>query len=225
MKLLKLSLILVILSFLVFNSTNITTGAIVKTPVIEKIDLMVDGSITPITKNLTETFHFITHMTLEMEYNDPNWIGTEFGKGTALTNGTCFLYKGSPFFYKNITENKQLYSFFSSVDRFTDDQDPKNVHVTAYLKFDRTFFIQLPISSLTDLQIMIQDDLTSATYDLVEFELFIQGYTLETVIENTQKSPNLLMEIQDFAVGFMNEPLWWIVLIIPSAVVIMLIRK
>lgn len=225
MKLSKTLLICFILAFFVFNSVNITTAAMIYTPVSESLNLKLDGSITPVTINLTETFHYVTYIMLHMEYDDPNFIGGEFGEGTALINGTRVLYKGNSLVNGNLKDNDDFYDYFADVNRFTDDKDPKSTHIHAHLDFTGTFQHNLRIHSFTDFQIVIQDDLTSATYDLTSFDLFIHGFLSETAIENTQRPPNLLAQIQGFAVGFMSEPLFWVILLIPLAFIITLVRK
>lgn len=210
--------------FGLFLSTSMVFGGEVYSPVVEKIDLLVDGSITPITKNLTTTFDYITHITIELDYDDPVWIGTEFGESTALVNGTQILYKGTSLLGENIKKNDHFIGYFEDTDIFQDDKSPAWTHTYAKINCKSFFGQNLQISALTDLQFIVNDNITAVAIDIQEFEVYISGYTMSEVGDNRQAPPNIFSDIQDFAVEFMKEPLWWVTLLIPAAAIFVVLK-
>jgi len=173
------------LSILLFAVLFISVGSVqatdVKMPLNEKIDCLVDGSITPITKNLTVAFDYITHITVELDYDDPSWIGTEFAEGARLTNGTQVLYKGSSLFPDNIEKNDHFFAYFDRVEHFVDDREPKGTHVYAKIGCVEFFGYELKIDELTDFQVIINDELNASSYDIEEFEFYLIGYSLDSL--------------------------------------------
>ena len=181
----KKKVLLVIVIVLMLAATlrpaDSVNAAIIYTPVSEVIDLKVDGSDVSVTKSLTKTYDYITHMTLRFSYNDTLFIGDEFGEGTELENGTCFLYQGADYFANPVSRNEQFYKFFEEITQFVDDKDPKHTHLIGHLDFEHVFGHPLRITALTDLQFKVQDDLTSSTYDLDAFKIVIQGNVISSL--------------------------------------------
>ena len=179
----KVLLVIIILLMLAasLRPADSVKAAIIYTPVSEVIDLKVDGSDASVTKSLTKTYDYITHITLRFSYNDTLFIGDEFGEGTALENGTCFLYQGADYFANPVKRNEQFYKFFEETTRFVDDKDPKHIHIIGHLEFEHIFGHPLRITALTDLQFKVQDDLTSSTYDIDAFKMVIQGNVISSL--------------------------------------------
>ncbi len=109
-------------------------------PVIESLDLLVDGSVSPVTITLTQDFDVIMRFIFELEYDDPSFIGEEFAEAGPLTNGTCICVNGDSLFDFNITQNDDFMRMSYDTTVFHDDKEPKVTHVFTRLSFCNRFF-------------------------------------------------------------------------------------
>jgi hypothetical protein len=195
-------------------TTVLATDKTVLYPIAEYVDLYIDGSTTAQTVNLTEDFDYVARITFTLIFDgDIDFL--HFGAlGTPLTNGTAIQYNSSSLFSKNITCNHCFASLTYDMAIFSDDKNPIEHHLVARITFAHIVDDKGLDVRNYDLQFIVQDDITSACDN---FFVCVQGYKLVSTPDNEAPPPNLLNNIQYFAVEFMSQPLLWVVLLMPLA--------
>jgi len=211
--------------FLIFVSIICTTNSVagpstIHYPVVETVDLLVDGSITPQTISLTDDFHYVNRIGFVMIWEENSIDYDQFGNHTdELENGTLIYYNNSQIF-NAITCIRCFTSFSYDIQILKDDKNPIENHLSARVSFNN--FVEGGLDVRTyDLQFIVQDN---NTLYASTFIVQIQGEKIIEVVDEKAPRPNLLDNINNFAIEFMKEPLWWVWLLIPLAAVVLIIR-
>ena len=103
-------------------------------PVVESLDLMVDGSITPVLVNITKDYDYISRVIWMLHFIDNEIDYNTFGLLGALTNGSELIYDGSSLNMPIKTLNDLSHmSYDLRID--SDDKNPKDNHVVGRLSF------------------------------------------------------------------------------------------
>ena len=194
-------------------------------PLSETIDLLLDGS-TPIRINLTKDFDFISRILFELGYDDPTFIGSEFAKGSALSNGICICVNNEPFFDFNITKNDHFPRIAYDTTIFQDDKQPAETHI--YSRFSFSKFSSpygLAYTSNSSFFVIIQDDMTAVSLAIVEFNLEIQGFRWDETKIEQQELTNPFDTMNIWFVWFLSMwPLWLVTIIILAVFIYILIQ-
>ena len=221
----KKLLLVLLLSFFIIPVTNVSSVTELRQiPVVEEIDLLVDGSITPITKGLSKTYSYISRIIIELDYDNDKFVGSEFAAGSALTNGTSILINGDPVFPNNITKNDQFFTLAFDVVQFTDEATPKETHIYTRLALSNVLPpFGLFYTNSSSLSFIVQDDLTAIGLAISEFEVTVAGFLYETVVLAESFTDDF------FLIAFLNNlalylAQYWIVILGTSAVIIILIK-
>ncbi len=222
----------IIIFFIIFllpvasAAANINQADRKRIPVTEKIDLLTDGSINPVRKNITIGFDFITELHFELDYEQINWIPSDFGSGDPLENGTVIFVNDEPFFETNITTNDFFFFICDEVGFIQDDKEPKVTHIYGVINFFQMAFPNgLAYVDNSNLYFVIQDDLTHVDYSLVVFEVLIKGFQWDETktIQGDLTNPFDTMNIW-FVWVLSMWPLWLVTIII-LAVFIFILRE
>lgn len=220
----KILLVVILLFFIIPVTYGSADTELKQVPVVEEIDLLVDGSITPITKSLTKTYNFISRVIIELDYDNANFVGSEFGAGAALTNGTSILINGDLVFPNNITTNDQFFTLAFDVVQFTDEATPKETHIYTRLALSTLLPpFGLVYAGASSLSFIVQDDLTDAGLAISKFQVVIAGSKFETVVLAESFTDDL------FIIEFLNNLAlylvqYWFVIVAVSAIGIVVIK-
>lgn len=160
-------------------------------PKAEIIDLIIDGSINPVRKNITKDFDFITKLHFELDYESATWIPTNFAASAPLTNGTSTIAGSTPLFDGNFTQNDKVYLVSDVAVVLQDDKAPKLTHVYGLINL----FEMIPPCGLayeTDdsLYFVVRDNLTDTDYKIEEFQVVVMGFKWEDDTGVERAAPN-----------------------------------
>lgn len=142
-------------------------------PVIEELDLFVDGSINPVHINQTGDYTFITRILFSLHWRSNAINHDDFGLIVAgLVNGTSISYDKQLLTgpMTNIHDFAHV-AFDSAI--VTDDKNPKDNHLTSRLSFFKFIPEGLRMGNNRNLTFTVEDDMTAAG-DL--FVVIIEGY-------------------------------------------------
>ena len=219
----KLLLVLILFLFIIPITSGSSTTEPQQVPVIETIDLFVDGS-TPIRFNLSKDFDFVVTIVFHLDYDDPNFIPSEFAEGPALTNGVFFGIENGPLVDFNITTNEGLTNIGVDTTIFQDDKVPKATHIFTRFNFQRILPpFGLAYTSNDSFYIIIQDNLTAAALDIERFVVHVAGFRFDEIILAESFTDEF------FYIDFLNNlalylAQYWIVILGVSAIIIILIK-
>ena len=193
----------------------------------EKLDLSVDGSINPVRKNLTKDFDYITEIHFELDYEQTDWIPSDFAAGNPLDNGTVIFVDSEPFFSTNITKNDFFFLVCHEAEFIQDDKTPKITHIYGKFKFGSVEFCSfgLPYLDNSSLYFVGQDNLTDGSYDIEEFEVLIFGYAFDTTKKVTPDLVNPFDTMNIWFVWFLSMWPLWLVTGLVLAVFIYILRE
>lgn len=151
--------------------------SLIQIPVVEEIDLLVDGSITPqhFTPNDSVTVWMRGMWVVEFIDNSLNFSG--WGAGNTLVNGTALRYDSINLITENITMLHQLGHESYDFDVKSDDKNPKGNHITSRYSFWKYVPDGLFMNGHT-LTLIVSDNQTAATYALDTFEIHLEGYLI-----------------------------------------------
>lgn len=176
-RLLKYSLLLVLL--LTFTSTPTSANL---SPVIETLDLMVDGAITTQFINQTpNTFSFIQRIIYGIHWENNAIDLDDFGN---LEGG---LVNGTKIFFDNLL----LVTFFDIHDFahvaydltiMTDDKNPVDNHLAVRLSFDKFIPGGLDVRANQNLTFSVQESINDTVVD--DFEVTLEGYSAPVPTSN-----------------------------------------
>lgn len=192
--------------------------------VLEKVDLFLDGSITPILVNLTTDMTHAMRFVWNLIWNDNTIDFDVFGTlAIALTNGTQVIYNGSDQL-DPITAIKDFGSVSYDVRIDSDDKNPKDNHLYSRLSFWK--FVDavdgLNIHDFT-LQFRVRDNITAACDN---FFVLVEGYKLVSPAGDPQQAPLNPFEYFDrWARWALTEPLIWLTIITTIAVFVFMAKK
>lgn len=142
-------------------------------PVIEELDLFVDGSINPVHINQTGDYTFITRILFSLHWRSNVINHDDFGLVVAgLVNGTSISYDGQLLTGPMTNIHDFAHVAFDS-EIVTDDKNPKDNHLTSRLSFFKFVPEGLRMGDNRNLTFTIEDDMTAAG-DL--FVVIIEGY-------------------------------------------------
>ena len=184
-----------------------------KLPSAETIDLHIDGSITPVRKNLVKKYDFVTKMHFELDYEQTNWIPSDFAAGDSLENGTATISGDGPLFGSgNFTNNDKIYLVADTVEFIQDDKSPKITHIYGQINlFEMIPPFGLSITSNDSLYFIVQDNLTAAVYAVVEFQVLIEGFRWDTTKRDTPAAINLFGWFNEVWLAITTETMWLLV--------------
>ena len=198
-------------------------NSISKLPLNETVDLLINGSI-PVRVNLTKDFDFVTRLIIELDYDDPNYLGINFAAAGPLTNGVCFCVEGESLFDFNITVNDDFTHMSYDTTVFKDDKNPKVTHVYSRFSFWKIAPpYGLAITSNDSLFFIVQDDMTAGGLAILDFEINVQGFKFVTDIPAESFTDDL------FLVEFLNNLAlylvqYWYIVVAVSAIGIVVIK-
>lgn len=193
----------------------------------EAVDLLVDGSINPVRKNLTRDYDFITKIHFELDYTQNVWIPSDFAASDPLENGTATLTEdGTLFGSGNFTKNDRVY-FVSDFTTFVvDDKAPKITHIYGVINlFEIIPIYGLAYTSRNSLYFIVQDNLTAPAYAIIEFQVLIQGFKWDETKAAIQSFPDPFETFNIWALWILSNWGLWLLTIIALAVLIFIIRK
>ncbi len=219
----KVLLVLIFFSFLIPIIGVSGETELKQFPVIETIDLLVNGTI-PIRFNLSKDFDFVVVVIFHLDYDDPNYIPSEFAEGPALTNGIFICVENTGLLDFNITDNEGLTNLGFETTIFQDDKVPKATHVFTRFTFQRILPpFGLSYTSNDSFFITIQDDLTAAALDIDGIEVHIAGFKFETIIlaESFNADFFLIDFLNNMALAFTQ---YWFVILAVCGVIIAVIK-
>lgn len=206
----RLAIIIIIL--IVCPSVIITSAETErkKLPSAETIDLHIDGSMTPVRKNLVNNYDFVTKIHFELDFEETQWIPSNFAAGAPLANGTATISRDGPLFGSgNFTQNDKIYLVADSVVFIQDDKTPKVTHLYGRINlFEMIPIYGLAISSLDDLYFIVQDNLTAATYAVVEFQVLIEGFAWDTTKIDSPAATNWFGWLNNVWLSLTTELVW-----------------
>lgn len=192
--------------------------------VLERVDLFLDGSITPITVNLTEDFQHVMRFVWNLIWMDNNIEFAVFGDlATPLTNGTQVLYNETVQL-DPITAIGDFGSVSYDVRIDSDSRNPKENHLYSRLSFWK--FIDsdegLNVHDFT-LQFRVRDNITDACDN---FFVLVEGYKLFMPNEDPQQAPlNPFQYFDRWARWAMTEPLIWLTIVLGIAAFVFMAKK
>lgn len=198
---------------------------IAKIPLVETLDLRVDGSITPVTVALTKDYDYVGSLVFGLGYTDPAYVASEFAKGPALTNGTCMMVNNALFLDFNFTQNNDFGKIAYDMTVLHDDEDPEDTHIHARFNFDLFCPGGLAISSDTSLFFLVQDDLTAAALAIVTFVVIVEGYQIDQQVVPKQSPLNPFEYFDRWARWAVTQPLIWLMIILGFVVIIFVFRS
>lgn len=168
---------LALLTFLTPTIARTRADTLIKIPVVEELDLLVDGSITPqhFTPNESVTMWMRGVWVVEFIDNALNFSG--WGAGNSLTNGTAMRYDTTNLIIENITHLHQLGHESYDFSIISDDKNPKGNHITSRYSFFRFVPGGLFMNGHT-LTLIVSDNQTAAEYAIDTFEIHLEGYLL-----------------------------------------------
>lgn len=219
----KILLALIFFSFLIPVIDVSGDTELKQIPVVETLDLLVNGS-TPIRFNLSKDFDFVVVVIFHLDYDDPNYIPSEFAEAGPLPNGIFICVENTALLDFNITDNEGLTNLGFETTIFQDDKVPKATHVFTRFSFQRILPpFGLSYTSNDSFFITIQDDLTVAALDILEFEVHIAGFRFETIVLAESFTDDF------FLINFLNNlalllTQYWIVVLAVSGTIIVLIK-
>lgn len=212
--------IILMLGTMVLTIIPAAGTSIIHFPLVETLDLLVDGSETPQTIDYTNNFDTINRMCFVLIWEENSTDYDQFGNHTdELENGTLIYYNNLQIF-NTITCIKSFESFSYDLQILEDDKNPIENHLIAQVSFDNFVEGGLDVRAY-DLQFIVQDNNTAYASTFV---VQIQGEEIIEVVDEKAPRPSFFDGINDFAVEFMKEPLWWVWLLIPIAAVVLLIK-
>lgn len=183
-------------------------------PTAEIIDLILDGSITPVRKNLTKNYDFVTKIHLELDYEQTNWIPSDFAASDPLVNGTATISGDSPLFDSgNFTQNDKIYLVSDYTEFIQDDKTPKVTHIYGTINlFEMIPFYGISITSNDSLYFIVQDNLTAAAYAIVEFQVLIEGFRWDTTKIDAPAATNWFGWFNEVWLILTTEFLWLLII-------------
>ena len=197
-------------------------------PRIETVDLLVDGSITPVRKNLTKNYDFVTKIHFELDYVQNQWIPSDFAASDPLENGTATISGNDLLFGSgNFTENDKVYYVSDSTAFIQDDKTPKVTHIYGIINlFEIMPIYGLAITSIDSLYFLVQDNLTAAVYAITEFQVLIQGFQWDTTKIDSPAATNLFGWFNEVWLAITAESFWVLmVFLVVIALPLVLWRK
>ena len=218
-------ILLVLILFSIITPITYVSGEteLKQIPVIETLDLLVNGT-TPVRFNLSKDFDFVVVVIFHLDYDDPNYIPSEFAEGPALANGIFICVENIGLLDFNITDNEGLTNLGFETTIFQDDKVPKATHVFTRFTFQRVLPpFGLSYTSNDSFFITIQDDLTAANLDIDELEVHVAGFRFEEVIlaESFTDDMFLIQFLNNLALYLVQ---YWYVIVAVSAVGIVIIK-
>jgi hypothetical protein len=132
-------------------------------PVFENLNWNVDGSITPVYINITESITFIKKILIHISWVDNTWDILEFAGETALTHGINIHLDGVQLFPHNITSNVDFGHFTDDgdVELKTDDKNPKSNSICASISLTRFMTTGIYINGISNFGIVVFDNITN----------------------------------------------------------------
>lgn len=152
-----------------------------KTLHLSKADLLVDGSITPQTINVTgfPVGSWITLLVLNIHFEDNALDFDQWGSGAALTNGTAFLIDSRSMLGENLTTNHGFGHVSGDLTIFTDEKNPKDRHFVS--KFALAEVVPpwgILWTTNESMQFLVQDNQTAAANGIDAFEITVEGFSI-----------------------------------------------
>lgn len=195
-------------------------------PQAEIIDLILDGSINPVRKNLTKDYDFITKLHFELDYEQTDWIPSDFAASDALENGTATISENGALFDGNFTQNDKVYFAADIAIVVQDDKTPKVTHIYGLINlFEIMPIYGLAYTTIDSLYFIVQDNLTAPAYAIVEFQVLVIGFKWDDTKEASSSPPNPFETLNTWALWFMANWGLWLLVIVALAVFIFIIRK
>ncbi len=147
-----------------------------RAPVIENVELNVDGSITPQLINITKDFDYVARLIVHLHWLANFIFFDDFGSGSALANGSLVLYDGVAF-NSAVKSHEDFGKLSYDIVILTDERSPKSNRLLARLSFTR--FIDnnlgLKIKDGHMLSFLIRDNITDQAD---EFSVLVEGWKL-----------------------------------------------
>lgn len=147
-------------------------------PIAKKLDLTVNGSGTPVSVSVSvDDYTYITRLIWKFEFADNTIEWTNFGAGSALTNGINVFYHQSNIFPQAIKSNSDFFDYGYDVNLQKDGAaTPGNV-LSARWSFDKWVPHGLGMWNSEAFSIQIADDLRTVTRtDITSLFCIIEGW-------------------------------------------------
>lgn len=225
-------LVSLILSLIIFSS--VASAIIVEenfvqrkqAPQAEIIDLILDGSINPVRKNLTKDYDFITKLHFELDYEQTDWIPSDFAASDALENGTATISENGALFDGNFTQNDKVYLASDIAIVVQDDKTPKVTHIYGLINlFEIMPIYGLAYTTIDSLYFLVQDNLTAPAYAIVEFQVLVIGFKWDETKDATVQPSNPFETFNIWALWILSSWGLWLIVIVALAVFIFILRK
>jgi hypothetical protein len=178
---------IVLISFCLFP-ISIQADETNEYPVFENLDWKVDGSVTPVYINATQTFTFVKKILIHISWVDNTWDIDEFAGETALTHGINIHLDGVQLFPHNITTNIDFGHFTDDgdVELKTDDKNPKSNSICASISLTRFMTTGVYINGISNFGIVVFDNITNVA-NLNQAHADVSGfYDSEYLVEDVE---------------------------------------
>lgn len=179
-------------------------------PVIEEIDLLVDGSIIPQVFTPNETALYWMRSVWSLHFIDASVDFTVWGAdGGNLENGTSMFYDDINLLPGNITNTHDFVHTAYNLDWFQDDKTPKDNHFVSRYSFFRHTPNGLYMPDHT-FRIIVADNITAEIHAIDHFKVYLQGYTILNIPGGAEdETPDINIQ------GFLDDQLKIAVAIFP----------
>jgi hypothetical protein len=175
-----LLLVIVLVVFLPNTSNVVIANPIIHEPVVEVLDLIIDGSgAGGVFVNISKSFDFITQVIWSLDFDTNTLTMSNFADDTNLTNGINVYYNDVSLIDNiNITANAHFGHNAYDLSIIPSENNPKERLLNARWGFDRFSPDTggLLINTQRTLSVHIQDDLTALT-SITLFQIIINGYS------------------------------------------------
>lgn len=208
--------------------TNITivhaADDLIQVPVIEEMDLLIDGSATPQVFTPNASFLYLYRVVWVLSFVDNAVDFDGWGIGAALTNGTAMLYDSVSLIPDNITAVHEFAHVAYDLNWFQDERVPTGNYFTSRFTFSNFVPHGLLIPGHL-FEVVVQDDQTDVAYAIDIFEVYLEGYQLEFDAP-ALGGPNEdfpFRQIVNARVPFFNAPIYVMVIVLTGVACMLLI--
>lgn len=230
-QLISLVNIFILIGLFFFNpiSANASNEILIfKKPVINELDLFLDGSGTAITINLTKNFDYVCRFIYDLHFESNDLHFTSFGASGAgnLSTGVAVFYENELMFAKNITSIHAFTHTSYDIVILTDDKNPKVNHLACRLSFFK--FVPpwgLRILNNQSLQFIVADDITAVARAISHFSVTIEGFTIDETKEVKKPPSNPFETLNSWFAWFLASFGPWLIGILVFAILILLYKR
>ncbi|HDZ16661.1 hypothetical protein LCGC14_1068320 [marine sediment metagenome] len=173
------SLLLIVFPIVGANGQNqIPDGTVFRDPVIEIIDLNIDGT-GGVFVNVSQDFDYIMRLVYNLDFIDNSLDFDVFaGEAAPLTNGLLMFYNDIPFLNgSGLKSNDDFGNIGYDLSVLSDEKNPKGRTILGRLSFFKFIVGGLLINDQRTLAFKVQDNMSALT-SIDEFSVAVEGYKM-----------------------------------------------